>query len=139
LTVACPRAAGVETGGVAAPKETRASGSIRVLRVILIAVITACGSAGCGTDESGPAAPAAQSAPLAEGTIVNVEEGFLILRLADGRTEEFMVPSDDSVVPIDRLLSATGRRCRVAFKMAIYEDVDGSVRRMRELVALQFL
>lgn len=62
----------------------------------------------------------------AEGTIVTVEEGYLLLDLPDGTRKE--IGTVEAIMPVDALLPAQGRRCRVDYRPEQVEEIDGSLR-----------
>ncbi len=77
---------------------------------------------------------------VVEGTITSpiaVEEGFLRLDLSDGTRMELM--TDESVAPMDYLLRASGKRCRVFYKDGFYEDVDGSRSPALQMTRIEWL
>jgi len=60
------------------------------------------------------------------GTIVTVEEGYLLLDLPDGTRKR--MGTVEAIMPADALLSAQGRRCRVDYRPEQAEEIDGSLR-----------
>lgn len=95
--------------------------------LLLLLAVAALIVAACQTPNSTSQAVSASSAAMAtEGTIVNVEEGYLLLDLSDGTRKE--IGTNEAVVPMDALISAQGRRCRVHYRPARIEEIDGSVR-----------
>jgi hypothetical protein len=115
--------------------------SCLVLAVMLAgcAEPSASSLAGSSTAVSG-AAESSSPPSVVEGRITSpiaVEEGFLRLDLSDGTRMEFM--TDESVVSMDSLLSAAGKRCRVYYKDSFYEDVEGDRSPALQMTRVQWL
>lgn len=100
-------------------------------------------AASCGARNSSlisGASGSSASPSVVEGTIASpiaVEEGFLRFDLSDGTRMEFM--TDESVAPMDSLLSGAGKRCRVHYKDNVYENVDGNRSPALQMTRIEWL
>jgi len=103
-----------------------------------------------GCVEPGPNTNRTSSpAPVVVGTVVGVEDGQLSLRLANGEVENFMLPSNESILP-PVLLSqdwrnpaawkAHGRRCKISIKESRMEVGGGGTWiPVREITSFEWL
>lgn len=112
-------------------------------------LIVALGLAVLGCESTVPSQGAVSSSQsMAEGRFVTVEEGFLVLRLPNGQTEEFMFTDTDSmnkwikaggISLSDAPFLSGGRSCRVHFKKGMYEDVEGDTQDVLEVTQIEWL
>jgi hypothetical protein len=98
---------------------------------LLLSILAALLACGC---ESTPSAGSSTASPanVAEGRVVNAEDGFLELRMADGNSRFFMLPGDDTTVP-SNINSHIGRKCLIQFKKSSYENAEGEVSQQLEI------
>jgi hypothetical protein len=98
-------------------------------------------ASGCETPSpaaNGAGSSSAIGAASIVGTVVDVEDGHLSLRLSNGAVEDFALPDNKSV--IQSALQASGRSCRITIKEGMMEVGGGGTWiPVREITSIEWL